>query len=331
MPNPTPFSSAPAIPLVVTGDWNDFLKILAQWLAVAPRRGIYVVCDSDDPAIPFADLEQVCLIGVKADGAFQIGRALNTAIQVAWRVEKSTEVMLVWPETPPKGPLKLSIQSTSSITLAMAWFGLGCDHADRKENADALSCFKRAIETDPNHAEAWHNLGVQLHEVGQSDDAHKAWRRALKLSDKLGTLQAIAITIPGSPNADHTAVREARRQFVKARHPSKSSWPTQAPKRVANGRFRIGYISSFFNKSNWMKPVWGLINAHDRQRFQIHLFSDTPVDSLSDGYLRHEGDQLHEITDFDNEDLPNYIGLPEKVRLAIEAPGKIDSTQDGEE
>ena len=27
--------------------------------------------------------------------------------------------MLVWPETPPKGPLKLSIQSTSSIKLAI--------------------------------------------------------------------------------------------------------------------------------------------------------------------------------------------------------------------
>jgi len=41
---------------------------------------------------------------------------------------------------------------------------------------------------------------------------------------------------------------------------------------------RIGYLSAFFHAANYMKPVWGLINHHDRSAFEIHLFSDSPRD-----------------------------------------------------
>ena len=29
-----------------------------------------------------------------------------------------------------------------------------------------------------------------------------------------------------------------------------------------------------------MKPVWGLVNHHDRERFEIHLFSDAPASAI---------------------------------------------------
>ena len=65
----------------------------------------------------------------------------------------------------------------------------------------------------------------------------------------------------------------------------KSGWPV-----------RIGYVSAFFDRRNWMKPVWGLINRHDRERFEINLISDTPESSLDRGYKPDPSDTFHDIS-----------------------------------
>ena len=35
-----------------------------------------------------------------------------------------------------------------------------------------------------------------------------------------------------------------------------------------------------------MKPVWGLINHHDRDRFEVHLLSDRPATAISTAIAR---------------------------------------------
>jgi predicted O-linked N-acetylglucosamine transferase (SPINDLY family) len=61
------------------------------------------------------------------------------------------------------------------------------------------------------------------------------------------------------------------------------------------GVLRVGYVSSFFHCPNWMKPVWGLINRHNRRRFEVHLFSETPASAIRYGYRPHPQDRFHEI------------------------------------
>jgi protein O-GlcNAc transferase len=75
-----------------------------------------------------------------------------------------------------------------------------------------------------------------------------------------------------------------------------------------NGRrLRIGYISGFFHKENWMKPVWGLINCHDRDQFEIHLFSDTAESEIGEGYNRHPRDRFHNIGRLPNDEVARRI------------------------
>jgi predicted O-linked N-acetylglucosamine transferase (SPINDLY family) len=73
------------------------------------------------------------------------------------------------------------------------------------------------------------------------------------------------------------------------------------PREPPVGRtLRIGYISSFFHSRNWMKPVWGLINHHDRQRVQVYLFSDAPESACDGGYAKQPTDQFHDISALSN-------------------------------
>ena len=55
--------------------------------------------------------------------------------------------------------------------------------------------------------------------------------------------------------------------------PLASSPVERPPRPPSGGKLRIGYVSAFFDKPNWMKPVYGVINRHDRDRFEVHLVS----------------------------------------------------------
>lgn len=190
--------------------------------------------------------------------------------------------------------------------LPAAWWGLACAQAEQGETASAAASFARAVELAPDFGMALHNRGKALFELGRIDEALDSFRRAASfLKPNAAPLGMIATIIPGSPLADDRAVQEARRDWA-ARWPTRSQAPLRpdhpgsAPNRQANQRLRVGYVSSFFDRRNWMKPVWGLINHHDRDRFEIHLFSDVPEVRIQAGYQRHPSDRFHDISALDN-------------------------------
>jgi predicted O-linked N-acetylglucosamine transferase (SPINDLY family) len=85
-------------------------------------------------------------------------------------------------------------------------------------------------------------------------------------------------------------------------------------------RLRVGYMSSFFQDHNWMKPVWGLINHHDRRQFEIHLFSDAAAGRIRHGYRSHEQDRFHDTSELSNEALCRLIEEAE-IDLLVDLNG----------
>ena len=49
-----------------------------------------------------------------------------------------------------------------------------------------------------------------------------------------------------------------------------------------------------------MKPVWGLLNHHDRGRVEVQLFSDAPASQCQPGYRPHINDRFHDISGLSN-------------------------------
>ncbi len=56
-----------------------------------------------------------------------------------------------------------------------------------------------------------------------------------------------------------------------------------------------------------MKPVWPLINQHDREQFQVHLFSDISAAEVQGGYRPHQDDHYHDVSSHSNPVLADYI------------------------
>ncbi len=181
-----------------------------------------------------------------------------------------------------------------------AWYSLGCAWLAQGEDAKALACFETAVGLAPEHAPTQHNLGKALHQLGLADEAMARFREAISLGEGFLPRTAMVTAIPGSPGADHRAVLEARRTWAETHLPRPDpakKFPCDPP---AGRPLRIGYLSSFFQSRNWMKPVWGLVNHHDRRRFQVYLFSDAAESACDGGYSKQPTDQFFDISALSN-------------------------------
>ncbi|MFZ0964453.1 MAG: tetratricopeptide repeat protein [Terriglobia bacterium] len=196
-------------------------------------------------------------------------------------------------------------------TLGGAWYGLGRVELDLGGKGEAKRCFERALALAPHRAPAHFNLGKALFDLGEIDAALDHFRIAADGPEpglRERALGALACIIPGSPRADHAAVLQTRRAWaeVEAAREAPAIHSIQRPE-GSGGKLRLGYCSRFFPARNWMKPVWGVINHHDRSVFEIHLFSDGLPPSAESGYQAHPLDQVHDARGLSNADLASLI------------------------
>ena len=192
--------------------------------------------------------------------------------------------------------------------MVRAWWGRGCAESAQREHACAVASLQRVVQLAPDHGQAYHNLGKHLFELGQVDAALDAFHQAAaRLQDPELPLGMIAMVIPGSPRANQQTILEARRTWA-MRYADQAVLRTAAKRSGAlPGRpLRVGYVSAFFQDPNWMKPVWGLINHHDLERFEIHLFSDAPANAIEHGSIK-DSLNYHEVTPLTNRELAEVI------------------------
>ena len=203
--------------------------------------------------------------------------------------------------------------------LGRAWFSKGCAESHRLDYIAAIECFRKALEIAPDWPAAQHNLGRALFKMGQVEEALALFRRAAAAGDPAIPLGAIALVIPGDPASDNRAVLAARREWAERHLPcAPASRRARAP--IGHRPLRIGYLSSFFPDRNWMKPVWGLINRHDRGRFEIHLFSDAPPAKIEHGYSPDARDRMHDVSRLSNAAMAERIAEAE-IDLLIDLNG----------
>ncbi|MCL4202249.1 MAG: tetratricopeptide repeat protein [Pirellulaceae bacterium] len=180
------------------------------------------------------------------------------------------------------------------------WYGLGRARMECGRIVQAVEAFQRVLAIDPRYGLALHDLGKSLFELGCLEQALPLLRQAVDAGPaavRQHALENIAIIVPGSPADDNGSILQSRRTWG-------AQWPCRpAPPRTraAGEPLRIGYVSSFFHRPNWMKPVQAVLQHHDRRQFEIHLFCDGPTDSLPAQFRLQAPDRIHGIQRQSNE------------------------------
>lgn len=99
-------------------------------------------------------------------------------------------------------------------TCWMAYNNLGIIHKREGRSAEAIECYRRAIELRRGYPEAYNNLGIALNSLGRYDEAVAAYREAIRLRpvnpEALGNL-AVALTGSGRPQEAISVLQNALR------------------------------------------------------------------------------------------------------------------------
>jgi predicted O-linked N-acetylglucosamine transferase (SPINDLY family) len=117
-------------------------------------------------------------------------------------------------------------------------------------------------------------------------------------------LRNAAMMAPGDPTLDNAAVLHIRRRWAGFEAPAV---PPRAALARRGAKLRIGYVGGFFDKANWMKMYMGVINAHDRDRFEINLIVDGAMPCAEAGYRDHPEDRIWDVNDAPNAELAGHI------------------------
>jgi tetratricopeptide (TPR) repeat protein len=65
---------------------------------------------------------------------------------------------------------------------ATEWFDVGITLYNQDRFNDSVQAYKKAIEIDPQFAEAWNNMGIDLGMLGRYDEAFKAFSNATTIN-----------------------------------------------------------------------------------------------------------------------------------------------------
>ena len=169
--------------------------------------------------------------------------------------------------------------------------------------AEAVVCYDNAIAIDPAYAQAWSNRGNALQRLERLEEAVVSYRWALDLkpdmpwvpgqllhyrmqmADWEGFEDAVADLdrrirngeTPATPFMLHSMVdapdlhRRAAHDFLTERYLPRDGAPLAAP--PAHDRIRLAYVSSDFGDHPVTHLMAGVLEHHDRARFEVYAIS----------------------------------------------------------
>jgi predicted O-linked N-acetylglucosamine transferase (SPINDLY family) len=194
-------------------------------------------------------------------------------------------------------------------SLFEAWYGLGCCYLTSRSYGAAVDALGRAVALRADAGAARCNLAEALFQLGAVDNAAQHYLLAAKDGNTAVVNAAsknLAVIAPGVSIFDNAGISALRRFWMHRAGDGVAPLPPVA-RRAEDRKLRIGYVSAFFGTSNWMKPVFGVINQHDRERFEVHLLSDGGDPDAASGYEDHAGDRIWRIAGMPNAALADRI------------------------
>ena len=151
------------------------------------------------------------------------------------------------------------------------------------EFAQALGAFENCIQLEPQHVEARYELGRTLYKLGDVERAALLIEQLAEGSEQIEMWMSLATLAPSVPSFSHQRVKQIREKFAAIVRQAAvlQAGPQREPgkPKSSSAVLKLGYLSAHWHEANYMKPVWPLINAHDRKKFEIHLFDDGPPSS----------------------------------------------------
>jgi predicted O-linked N-acetylglucosamine transferase (SPINDLY family) len=174
---------------------------------------------------------------------------------------------------------------------------------------EAVACFERAVSVEPELADAHNNLGSVLLESGRVGEAEARFRRALELDPrKVNAHSNLLLAMHYRHDSDPQQVFREHLRWAE-RHAAGPCMEGAARARDAEPerRLRIGYVSPDFMRHSVAYFLQPVLQAHDRERFEIVCYSNAPKGDEVTRRLRQLSDRWHDIFGRDDAEVAAMI------------------------
>jgi protein O-GlcNAc transferase len=243
---------------------------------------------------------------------------------------------------------------------AEAYNNRGVSQRDLKQHDAALASYDRAIALNPGSAEAHNNRGISLSDVRRHEEAIASYAKAYALkpdyafllgallharmhicdwssfNSELTDLTAkVGAGIPTGAPFPILALIDAPDIHLKAAETwRRAEWPRNPapglqPKRRPGTRIRVGYFSMDFRNHPVGLLMAGVIEAHDRQKFETIAFSFGP-DTQDRIRRRMEAgfDKFLDVRDASDRDIAQMARELE-IDIAVDLAGYTEGARTG--
>ena len=273
---------------------------------------------------------------------FNLGDILRKAGRVEEALPALEQATRLDPDLPEawESLAEAFLQHNQPDNAAIALHGHGRTLLAAGRNVEAIAALERSRMLHPLLPGVIHDHGKALFNLGCLEHAMLLLHRAADVAGRMSAaeeagevrslaLRHLAVFVPGSPVDDNSSIYKTRKKYIEMVTAGESRAQPILPRVRAPGPWRIGYLSSFFHAPQWMRPVWGLINRHDRERFEVHLVSASPRGAIDAAYGRHPRDRIHDISGLSNIEAAASIAAA-GIDLLVDLNGsRIPGTPDG--
>lgn len=233
-------------------------------------------------------------------------------------------------------------------------------YQDLRRYEDAIKSYDRAIAIDPNYADAYGNAGNALNKLKLYELALTAYEKVMGLGDanerylsaylsckmqlcnwsgiqellsqvEIGNIARKDLFLPfhilfacSAPQV----IKEITKCYMQAHHPIKTDLG-DINKGQRNQKIRLGYFSPDFRNHPVSFLIAGLIEAHDKDRFELIAFSmDVNESDDMRERLRHSFDQFIDVStknDIEVAKMARQMG----IEIAIDLCGLTEGMRPG--
>jgi predicted O-linked N-acetylglucosamine transferase (SPINDLY family) len=168
---------------------------------------------------------------------------------------------------------------------------LGTSLARQRHYDEALQHLEKVVNLYPSHWRAYNNLGNVYRETGRHDKALACYDQVFAHQESsAATLSNILLGLHFHIDGDHQRQFEMHRQVGKRIEAEAGPMMPARDISAEDARIRIGYFSPRFKPGVIGDFFVPLFDAHDRSRFELHLYSDLEATNTCSEYLAQEAD-----------------------------------------
>ena len=100
-------------------------------------------------------------------------------------IERLFSIGFSYTDNPDSAPIKPDHNCVENLDNPVNWKKSGNEFFTQGQYQDAIKCYNRAIELNPEYLEAWNNLGLSFLKLGNTEEARKCNNKVRELKKKM--------------------------------------------------------------------------------------------------------------------------------------------------